>query len=187
MKIQKYEIELDHFEQYKLFGEDVTLEELEEVDWDYLPETYALVLKSLFMRTNEVSIMFHPDVVKSIMEDKENSSYYNKTPHEIEVILRRESTKSDTESAEQKKILQPVDMSDQIIKNRKYKATQMLVRDGFDRPFVMEYLDTYMQEHGTGIMNLTPKRISQIITESIEKEQRKKKFRPKNLRQPENT
>lgn len=181
--IGKYKIPLDPYEEYKLFDEDVNIEELLEIDFEYLPDTYKLVLVNIFRRTNEISIQFHPDVVRSIMEEKDASSYYNKTPYEIESILRKESTKSDTEVKEEKKMLADVDTTSQVIRNRKYYTLQMMVKAGYDRAYVMDFLEQYLVENGNGVLNLTPKRISEKLEEAIQKQKNKEKFTPKTFRQ----
>lgn len=167
--IQDRIIDVSMYDTIKLFTEDVPIEDFMDYDFDYLPETHQLVLAKLLLRSPEVPMTFHPDIIFSLMNDKEGSPYYKKTPHEIESIYRKESTKSTTQNREARIMSNPVDETSQKVRDKKYRLINMLVKQGYDRAYCMDELKEYTKVNGTGVLNLTSKRIAAIIDAELQK------------------
>ena len=161
-------IDLEH--DYDLYGSTVTGVQLLKEDFDHLPETHALALQKHLIRTNEVQISFHPHIIESLLEEQENSPFYKKTPDEIKVIYKRTGTKDLTKQKEENQMKSKVDITSQVVRNRRTKAVNRLVELGYDRSYSMEILAELIEETDTGIMNLTPTRIADLVDERINRD-----------------
>ena len=168
--IGEYTVDIDPLDEYQLFNTDCTGEDILEYDLSYLNQIDCMILYKHITRINNIPYRFHPDIVTSLELDKENSPYYKKTPHEIEILHRKESTRDVTKDKERKLMMNPVNETDQAIRNKKYYTINKLVALGYDRTFAMDKLAEYIKNNTNSIMNLIPTRISQIIDEYIEKE-----------------
>jgi hypothetical protein len=164
-------------EEYTLFGDASTAQDVLEFDFDYLPETYKLALAKLLIRSNEIPILFLGDIVKDLFEERENSIYSSKTPHEILIIYRRESTKDKRVEGERYKMSKAVDLAAPAVRNRRLTVINNLVKMGYDRVYTIDYVKG-MVTNNAGIMNLPPSRITELVDESM-----KKAFDLKNKRQ----
>lgn len=166
----QYRIEIDPDDEYILFNTEVSGKDVIQYDFSHLNRTDAIVLVKLLSRNNTIPYRYHPDVVDSLREEKENSPYYKKTPYEIEIIHRKESTRDISKDKEKRAMMAPVNESDQIIRNKKYKTINSLVAQGYDRAYCMDSLQEYIKEHGNGLLNLTVKRVSEIMDAYLQKQ-----------------
>ena len=67
-------------------------------------------------------------------------------------------------------MMAPVNERDQVIRNKKYKTINSLVAQGYDRAYCMDSLQEYIKEHGNGLLNLTVKRVSEIMDAYLQKQ-----------------
>jgi hypothetical protein len=168
--IGEYEVDIDPLDEYFLFNVECTGQDIIEHDLGYLNPIDCMILNKHISRINNIPYRFHPDIVTSLELDKENSPYYKKTPHEIEIIHRKESTRDVTKDKERKQMMNPINETDQSIRNKKYYTINKLVQMGYDRTFAMDKLAEYIDVNTNSVLNLVPTRIAQILDEYIEKE-----------------
>jgi len=162
-------------ETYILFDEDFESEMILKYDFSYLPYTYQILLGAILKRTNQVPFVFHPDVIGSLMKEKENSNYYKKTDKEIETVYRRESTKSIRRTEEYKQMQKDVDLNDNAIRTKRSLAVKNLVNLGYDRLMVRDKIAKMIEECGSGLLGLTPTRIAEIVDEELQKDFKNRK------------
>jgi len=165
--IGNHKVHLNKDEDYLLFEREVTYKEIVDYDFDYLTDTHKLVLAKLLDRANEVPIIFNRDIHDSLMEERENSPFYKKTPYEASIIYRRTSTVDTRLAKEENTIKQKIDLTSQVVRNRRNKSVNHLVDMGYDRATVMDVLSDMIKELGSGLMALTPTRIAERVDERM--------------------
>jgi len=161
------ELRIDPDDIYVVFGDEVMGQYILDMDFNYIPYAQQILVNALIQRTKEIPITFHPDVVYSLTQDKENSLYYKKTPNEVSALLMKEGTKNITRDKEAVLLRQKQDTSAQAIRNKRSTAVRFAVQLGYDRTFVKTVLATLVEETDTGILSLEPKRICAYIDDRI--------------------
>jgi len=166
--VGNYSVDLDPKKDYMLYGAPISVRQLVKEDFSHIKERLdqRLLIQSLRI-WNNVPVMFHAKVLKSLHVEQENSIYYNKTQEEMAIVFRRDKTSDRADKKEQVQLNKDVDLTDQVVLNRKYRCTNKLVDMGYDRTIVMEMFETIFEEQGTGIMGLKPARIIEILDERL--------------------
>lgn len=158
-------VELDPDVKYLVYGEEISAAEVADMDFEHLNWLDQRVVAQSIRVNHEVSILFHPVVTSSLEEEIENSPYWEKDRFEALTAFRRLQQKSpDSKEEKQKRqMLKEVDLKDPKIVQKRFRIVNQLVARGYERPDAMEYLTAVVEQKGSGVMNLKPPEICDLV------------------------
>ena len=165
IKIGMREIELDIDAKYHVYGEDIDAQAVTEMDFEHLNWLDQRIVSQSINLNQEISILFHPEVVSSLETEIENSPYWEKNRFEALAVFRRlqQKTPDAKEDKQKRKMLKEVDLKESKYVQKRFRVVNMLVSRGYERPDAMEYLTAVIEQKGSGVMNLKPAEICDFV------------------------
>lgn len=156
------EIELNPDLTYQVYGEPAYIVDIMELDLTHLAWLDQITLLQDLEMYNEISILYHPEIVNSLYTQLDTSPYWGKDKYDALAQYKRSQTKSVTEEKEARKILKPIVWTP-TMSSKRGKVVGYLVRLGYDRPFARDLVKRFLEERGEGYMNLTVNTIGEYI------------------------
>lgn len=165
IRLPEGEVELDPDLLYTMYGETVTPEDIVEADFSHLEWLDQVKLIQELEMNQDVSILFHPKVVSSLYSEQETSPYWAKNKTDALTQYRRLNTREDVDLEKKRKMSQEVSLQDNAVKQKRFRIINKLVEMGYDRSDALETFTGFLEEKGSGVMNLTAKEIVQMFDE----------------------
>ncbi|WNC67533.1 hypothetical protein RI845_13525 [Thalassotalea nanhaiensis] len=169
LRCEEGEIKLNPDLTYNVFDQNMTAKQLAKLNINHLPwldQTTALQEIENFQK---LSILYHPDIVSSLITEEENSIYWGKREHEALIIFRRETVnKSEddlSESQRKRLIASPYDITANKARVKKHSIIKQLVSLGYHKDSAQSLFDDFMDKNGIGHMNLKAGDIVTLIDE----------------------
>lgn len=164
LELPEGKVELDTDLTYHVYGEPTAAQQLAGMKFEHLSWLDQLVLVNELQRTNEVSIMFHPEVTRSLISEQEASPYWGKDKFEVEAQFRRTNTKTVTDEKLERKLTKPIEWTP-TMHSKKGKVVGRLVEMGYDRLFTRDIVKEFLEVKGEKYMNLTVNQIADMVDE----------------------
>lgn len=164
LELPEGQFELNTDQSYNVYGETMFAIDIVELDFDHLPWLDQIMLLRDIRLSDEISILYHPEVVQSIHEEIDASPYWGKDRYEALATFRRLQTKQVVDEKRERKLLKPV-VWDGNMRSKKAKVTRGLAAMGYDRKFALDMTNRFLEEKGDGYMNFSVKEIEKEVDE----------------------
>ena len=152
---------------YQVYGETMYAIDVIELDLQHLCWLDQKTLLQDIILTEEVSILYHPDVVTSLYSEMEASPYWGKNRYDCLATFKRLQTKVITDDKEERKLMKPVDWKNKTTQSKRGKIVSRMVLLGYDRVYSRDIFKKFLADKGDGYMNLTVNTVANLVDEYV--------------------
>jgi hypothetical protein len=149
---------------YQVYGEAVYAIDIMEMDLTHLCWLDQLTVLQDLHLMQEISILYHPEIVSSLYSEAESSQYWGKDKYETLAQYNRTQTKNVTEEKDERRMMKPIVWT-ATMTSKQGKIVGRLVNLGYDRLYSRDLFKRFMAEKGEGYMNLTVNTVAGHIDE----------------------
>ncbi|GAA0290504.1 hypothetical protein GCM10009128_06100 [Psychrosphaera haliotis] len=171
LRLEEGELEIELTKRYRVYGKDILGKDLLNLDFTHVPWLDQIALLNELNMADEVTILYHPEVIHSLHSKFEQSPYWGKDHYEALAIFQKESANNALESKENARraraMLQPFDMKTSKARIKKNAVVTRLEKKGYSRDLVKKYANEYLALNGSGLFNLIEGEVVDILDEYI--------------------
>lgn len=169
LRCEEGEIKLNPDLTFNVFGENMLAKRVAKLNIDHLPWLDQVTALQQLERHQRLSILYHPDVVESLITEEENSIYWGKREHEVMIIFKRETVNQSeddiSDSQRRRLIASPYDITANKARVKKHSIIKQLVALGYNKDSAQAQFTAFMEKNGIGHMNLKAGEIVTLIDE----------------------
>lgn len=153
--------------EYDYLDKTITGAEILKMDFSHITNWVDQKTITIEMEVwNRIPVCYHPEVHRSLMDEQEESPYWGIDIYDQLKIFKRMQHKYTAEKLREEEMKREVDLTTQVMYNKKTKIRNKLVDTLFiDRAIASDYLDEIIEKFGSGIMNYRVPEIVRKITD----------------------